>query len=162
MGTTAVYYREPRTPGISELDLIERAAHLAGIAIERKQAEQMLIHNALHDALTNLPNRVLLLDRLQHEFSRAKRHPEYQFAVLFIDIDGFKTVNDSLGHAAGDELIVQVANRLTRFLRHDDTIARSEAKPTDDTLARFGGDEFTVLLEDIKDSSDAIRAAQRT
>ena len=161
LGTTAVYYHEPRTPGISELDLIQRAAHLAGIAIERKLAEQTLIHNALHDALTNLPNRVLFLDRLQHEFSRAKRHPEYQFAVLFLDIDGFKTVNDSLGHAAGDDLIVQVGKRLTRFLRHDDTIARSDAKPADDTLARLGGDEFTVLLEDIKDSSDAIRTAQR-
>ncbi len=161
LGTTAIYYREPRKPGRFELDLVERAAHLAGIAIERKQAEQTLMHNALHDALTNLPNRALFLDRLQHEFTRAKRHPDYQFAVLFIDIDGFKTVNDSLGHAVGDELIVQVGRRLSRFLRHDDTIARSEAKLTDDTLARRGGDEFTVLLEDIKDPSDAIRAAQR-
>ena len=161
LGTTAVYYRESRTPNTLELDLIERAAHLAGIAIERKHAEQTLMHNALHDSLTNLPNRALFLDRLQHEFARAKRHPEYKFAVLFIDIDDFKVVNDSLGHAVGDDLIVQVGKRLTRFLRHDDTISRPDAKSGDDTLARLGGDEFTVLLEDVKDPSDAIRAAQR-
>ena len=161
LGTTAIYYGEPRTPSLPELDLIERAAHLAGIAMERKQAEQTLIHNALHDTLTNLPNRALFLDRLQHEFNRAKRHPRYQFAVLFIDIDGFKMVNDSLGHAVGDALIIQVGMRLSRFLRHDDTIARSDARFTDDSLARLGGDEFTVLLEEIKDSSDAIRTAQR-
>jgi diguanylate cyclase (GGDEF)-like protein len=161
LGTTAVYYRERRAPSTLELDLIERAAHLAGIAIERKQAEQDLRHSALHDALTNLPNRALFRDRLQHEFTRAKRHPDYKFAVLFIDIDDFKVVNDSLGHAVGDDLIVQVGQRLTRFLRHDDTISRLDAKPVDESLARLGGDEFTVLLEDVRDSSDAIRAAQR-
>ncbi|MGA7925821.1 MAG: EAL domain-containing protein [Candidatus Sulfotelmatobacter sp.] len=161
MGTTAVYYRERRAPSTLELDLIERAAHLAGIAIEGKQAEQNLMHNALHDALTNLPNRALFRDRLQHEFTRAKRHPEYKFAVLFIDIDDFKVVNDSLGHAVGDNLIVQVGERLTRFLRYDDTISRSDTTRGDDALARLGGDEFTVLLEDVKDASDAIRAAQR-
>ena len=161
MGTTAVYYRERRSPDTPELDLIERAAHLAGIAIERKHAEQKLMHNALHDTLTNLPNRALFRDRLQHEFNRAKRHPEYRFAVLFIDVDDFKVVNDSLGHAVGDDLIVQVGERLARFLRHDDTISRSDTTRSDNTLARLGGDEFTVLLEDIKDPSDAIRAAQR-
>ena len=160
LGTTAVYYRAPRTPSTPELDLIERVAHLAGIAIERKQSHETLIHNALHDALTNLPNRALFLDRLQHEFIRAKRHPEYKFAVLFIDIDGFKMVNDSLGHAVGDDLIIQVSKKLARFLRHDDMISRPD-KSGDDTLARLGGDEFTVLLEDLKDPSDAIRAAQR-
>jgi diguanylate cyclase (GGDEF)-like protein len=161
LGTTAVYYREPRAPSAQELDLLERAAHLAGIAIERKQAEQVLTHNALHDALTNLPNRALFLDRLQNEFARVRRHPEYIFAVLFIDIDGFKMVNDSLGHAVGDDLIVQVGKRLTLFLRHDDTISRTEAMAGDNMLARLGGDEFTVLLLGLKDPSDAIRAAQR-
>jgi diguanylate cyclase (GGDEF)-like protein len=161
LGTTAVYYPNPRTPSYEEMDLIERAAHVAGIAIERKRAEQTLVHNALHDSLTNLPNRALFLDRLQHEFTRAKRHDDYKFAVLFIDIDGFKTVNDSLGHAIGDDLIIEVGRRLTRFLRHDDIIARQESNADEDSLARLGGDEFTVLLEDIKDPSDAIRAAQR-
>src|ERR1051326_7474719 len=161
LGTTAVYYAAPRTPSTLELDLIERVAHLAGIAIERKQSDETLIHNALHDTLTNLPNRALFVDRLQHEFIRAKRHPEYKFAVLFIDIDGFKMVNDSLGHSVGDDLIVQVGKRLTRFLRHDDMISRPDNKSGDDTLARLGGDEFTVLLEDLKDPSDAIKAAQR-
>jgi diguanylate cyclase (GGDEF)-like protein len=161
LGTTAVYYREPRTPSTLELDLIERVAHLAGIAIERKQSDETLMHNALHDTLTNLPNRALFVDRLKHEFIRAKRHPEYKFAILFIDIDGFKMVNDSLGHSVGDDLIIQVGKKLTRFLRHDDMISRPDDKSGDDTLARLGGDEFTVLLEDLKDPSDAIRAAQR-
>ena len=165
LGTFACYYSEPRSPSALEYDLIERAAHLAGIAIERKHAEQTLIHNALHDSLTALPNRVLFVDRLRHEFLRAKRHPEYKFAVLFIDIDGFKTVNDSLGHAVGDQLIIEVGRRLTALLRRDDTISRlrfvDDTGSGDDTLARLGGDEFTVLLQDIKDPSDTIRAAQR-
>jgi diguanylate cyclase (GGDEF)-like protein len=165
LGTFACYYSEPRSPSALEYDLVERAAHLAGIAIERKHAEQTLIHNALHDSLTALPNRVLFVDRLRREFLRAKRHPEYKFAVLFIDIDGFKTVNDSLGHAVGDQLIIEVGRRLTALLRRDDTISRlrfvDDTGSGDDTLARLGGDEFTVLLQDIKDPSDTIRAAQR-
>jgi diguanylate cyclase (GGDEF)-like protein len=161
LGTTAVYYRATRTPDNLELDLIERLAHLAGIAIERKRSDEILMHTALHDPLTNLPNRVLFVDRLQHEFVRAKRHPDYKFAVLFIDIDGFKVVNDSLGHSVGDDLIIQVGNKLTRLLRHDDLISRPDDKSGQDTLARLGGDEFTVLLEDLKDPSDAIRAAHR-
>jgi predicted signal transduction protein with EAL and GGDEF domain/sensor domain CHASE-containing protein len=165
LGTFAIYYCEPRSPSALELDLVERAAHLAGIAIERKQAEQTLLHNALHDSLTALPNRVLFVDRLQREFSRAKRHPEYKFAVLFIDIDGFKMINDSLGHAIGDQLIIEIGHRLKAHLRRDDTVSRLGVVDStdfgDDTLARLGGDEFTILLQDIKDPSDTIRAAQR-
>ena len=134
---------------------------------ERKRAEEMLVHNAFHDTLTNLPNRALFLDRLQRAFALAKRRQNYQFAVLFIDIDEFKIVNDSLGHIAGDELLVEVGRRLSSSLRRDDTVSRPRPKdPADsvttaDTLARLGGDEFTVLLDDIRHPSDAVRVAER-
>ncbi|HJU11728.1 MAG TPA: diguanylate cyclase, partial [Candidatus Binataceae bacterium] len=132
---------------------------------ERKRAEEMLEHRALHDSLTDLPNRALFLDRLQHSLIRARRHTDYTFVVLFIDIDGFKVLNDSLGHSAGDELLIQFAKRLQACFRETDTIARSasllESKPADESLARLGGDEFTVLLDDVREPSHAIRAARR-
>ena len=91
---------------------------------ERKRAEEMLTHNAFHDGLTNLANRTLFLDRLGRALATSKRHTEFKFAVLFIDIDGFKVFNDSLGHAAGDDLHIQIAGRLSACLRRVDTIAR--------------------------------------
>lgn len=134
---------------------------------ERKRAEQMLVHSAFHDGLTDLPNRALFLDRLQHVVNLAKRHPNYKFAVLFIDVDEFKLYNDSLGHSAGDQLLIMIGQRLTASLRREDTVARPaldfgpHGDAQDDTLARLGGDEFTVLLYDIRDASDAIRVAER-
>src|SRR6266478_8261667 len=99
--------------------------------------------------LTGLPNRALFLGRLQSVVDRMRRHPQQGAAVLFIDIDDFKVVNDCYGHAIGDALIKEVSNRLRACLRSDGTIAR------------MGGDEFSVLVEDVTDPSDAIRAAQR-
>lgn len=130
---------------------------------DRKRAEEMLQHNALFDTLTDLPNRALFTDRLQHALVRSQRHRDYQFAVLFIDVDEFKVINDSLGHSAGDELLLQIANRLIANFRDTDTLARPGdlAQPAENGLARLGGDEFTVLLEDIRNPSDAIRVAQR-
>src|SRR4051812_11724057 len=132
---------------------------------ERKRAEEMLEHRALHDILTELPNRALFVDRLQHSLIRARRHSDYTFVVLFIDIDGFKVLNDSLGHSAGDELLIQVAKRLTACFRETDTVSRSatamNSTVTNDSLARLGGDEFTVLLDDVSEPSDAIRVAHR-
>ena len=134
---------------------------------ERKRAEEMLAHDAFHDRLTNLPNRALFVDRVRHALALANRHVNYRFAVLFIDIDEFKVLNDSLGHAAGDELLIAIGRRLTASLRGMDTVSRprvgkpTESPQTDDTVARLGGDEFTVLLDDIRDPSDAIRVAQR-
>jgi PAS domain S-box-containing protein len=132
---------------------------------ERKRAEQMLAHNAFHDGLTNLPNRALFLSRLQHALDMAKRHATYKFAVLFIDLDEFKVVNDSLGHKAGDELLIQIGRRLSKSLRREDTVARNHAGEApgaaDESLARIGGDEFTIVLDDIADPSDAVRVAER-
>jgi PAS domain S-box-containing protein len=135
---------------------------------ERKQAEEMLAHSVLHDSLTALPNRPLFLDRLQHAVALSERRStSSKLAVLFIDVDEFKVYNDSLGHAVGDELLIQIAQRLTTSLRRLDTISRqipikdSDLSTTGDTLARLGGDEFTILLDDIRDPSDAIRVAER-
>ena len=115
---------------------------------ERKRAEQQLEQNAFYDALTGLPNRVLFMDRLEQTLERSKRQEDYLFAVLFLDLDRFKVINDSLGHGFGDRLLKAIARRLETCLR-----------PTD-TAARLGGDEFTVLLE-ISDISDALRVAER-
>jgi PAS domain S-box-containing protein len=136
---------------------------------ERKQAEALLEHHVFHDGLTGLPNRALFLDRLQRAIAVSKRHSTFRFAVLFIDIDEFKVFNDSLGHGAGDDLLMQVAHRLAGCLRGADTVSRSrtgmeievENSTSDDTLARPGGDEFVVLAEDLRDPSDAIRLAER-
>lgn len=114
----------------------------------RKTNEERLAHQAFHDVLTELPNRALFLDRLERAISRAKRHHQYP-AVLFLDLDRFKLINDSLGHEAGDQLLVAVASRLRDCLRPEDT------------AARLGGDEFTILLEYITGVEDAIRIAER-
>jgi len=134
---------------------------------ERKCAEEMLVHNAFHDGLTNLPNRALFLDRLQHTLTLSKRHSNYKFAVLLIDVDDFKNINDSLGHPAGDELLIQIGRRLKDSVRRADTVSRPRmsdvpGRPAhDDTLARLGGDEFTILLDDIRDPIEAVRVAER-
>ncbi len=116
---------------------------------ERKRAEAQLRHAAYHDALTGLPNRALFLDRLRHSIMRMKRHPQPLVAVLFLDIDRFKIINDSLGHGAGDRLLADLARRLASCLRPYDM------------LARLGGDEFTILLEDITGVRDARVVAER-
>ncbi|KYC43906.1 hypothetical protein WA1_01775 [Scytonema hofmannii PCC 7110] len=116
---------------------------------QRKQVEAELLRNAFYDTLTGLPNRALFLERLGQAFERSQRINDYQFAVLFLDLDGFKTINDSFGHCTGDRLLVEIARRLESCLRGCDTVGR------------FGGDEFVVLVEDIKDVADAINVAQR-
>ena len=115
----------------------------------RRAAEEALRHDAYHDALTGLPNRAYLTDLLTRALARAKRRFDRRFAVLFLDCDRFKVVNDSLGHAAGDELLRAVADRLTAAVRPGDVVAR------------LGGDEFTVLLDDVSDADDTMRVAQR-
>lgn len=122
---------------------------LANDITERKQAEAQLLHNAFHDDLTGLPNRALFMDRLNQALERSKRRRNYQFAVLFLDLDRFKLINDSLGHRLGDQCLIAFASRLAACVRSMDTVAR------------IGGDEFTILLEDIKDVSDAVHVSQR-
>ncbi|MBS1852300.1 MAG: EAL domain-containing protein [Acidobacteria bacterium] len=132
---------------------------------ERKQAEAKLAHSAMHDALTDLPNRAQFRERLQRAFERSQKDAHYKFAVLFVDIDGFKVFNDSMGHSAGDKIIVEISRRLLHCLRFEDTlfrpIGRDEPSATKDVLARFGGDEFTILVGAIADPSDAMRVAKR-
>jgi diguanylate cyclase (GGDEF)-like protein/PAS domain S-box-containing protein len=145
-------YRWVLCRGLAERDERGRALHVAGSLTDvthRKVAEEQLAHRAFYDPLTNLPNRALFLDRLRHALRRAARRKDYLFAVLFLDIDRFKVVNDSLGHMEGDRLLVMIARRLELSLRPGDSVAR------------LGGDEFTVLLDDIRDVSDATRVADR-
>ncbi|HEY0510883.1 MAG TPA: EAL domain-containing protein [Thermoanaerobaculia bacterium] len=116
---------------------------------DHKRAEEKLLHDALHDELTGLPNRALFMDRLRQSMERSRREPERLTAVLFLDLDQFKIVNDSLGHLVGDELLIQIAGALSSALRPSDTIAR------------VGGDEFAILLEGGRDVGDAVRVADR-
>ena len=118
-------------------------------ASERKKAEAQLIHDALHDGLTGLPNRTLLMERLDFTIQHAKHNPGYLFAVLFIDLDRFKIINDSMGHGVGDKLLIAIAELLQENLRESDTVAR------------LGGDEFVILLSDIQDLTDATLVGNR-
>ena len=130
--------------------VMEASNHkLAAEIHERQQIEAKLRHNAFHDVLTGLPNRALLMERLERSLRQSQQDPHYQFAVLFLDLDRFKVLNDSLGHLIGDELLCAIAHRLKSCLSPKDTVAR------------FGGDEFTILLEDIDDLSAAIQVAEQ-
>ena len=135
LGTFALYGHGPRTPSSPERELVDLVAHLAGIAIERNAAQARIHHLAHHDALTGLPNRVLLQDRLQSALLQAERRG-CSVTVAFIDLDHFKLINDSLGHGAGDELLREAAQRLQRWARSSDTVVR------------LGGDEFLIVFSD--------------
>ncbi|HXV85521.1 MAG TPA: EAL domain-containing protein, partial [Gemmatimonadales bacterium] len=115
----------------------------------RKTVEEQILHDAFHDALTGLPNRAFFISLLDRAMKRTRRRADYLYAVLFVDFDRFKLVNDSFGHVVGDRLLVAVAQRLKGCLRPGDVVAR------------LGGDEFTILLDDIRDVSDATRVAER-
>ena len=122
---------------------------------ERKRAEAHIEHLALYDSLTDLPNRFLFHDRLQNAVAQVER-TDSALALLFLDLDDFKDVNDTLGHAAGDELLKAVAERLKSYLRDSDTVGRHNS-----TLARLGGDEFTILLTNLSDPVGAAKVADR-
>ena len=116
---------------------------------DRVFMEHRLRHDALHDALTDLPNRLMLLERLEFALKQTQRNPDFKFAVLFVDCDRFKVINDSLGHSAGDQLLTVIAQKFGSFVRNTDLVAR------------LGGDEFVFLLEGISSLSEAIQVAQR-
>ena len=136
------HFTEIAASAVTEIELQRRT-------VEAERIERQLRHDALHDGLTGLPNRACFVERLRHAGERARRHADNSFAVLFVDLDHFKIVNDSFGHLAGDELLVEVARRLAGCLR------------SVDTLARLGGDEFALLLEEVNEPSDAARVAER-
>ncbi|HEX3560770.1 MAG TPA: diguanylate cyclase [Pyrinomonadaceae bacterium] len=132
-----------------EQRVTERTTELEKEVAERRQIEEQLRHNAFHDGLTDLANRALFMDHLQLALARAKRHEDYRFAVLFLDLDRFKVINDSLGHVVGDKLLVRIARRLETAVRPGDTVSR------------LGGDEFTVLLDDLSEAGEAEAVAGR-
>ncbi len=146
LGTFAIYHREPQVPDADDLAIIEQCAHLASIAIERKYMEDQVRHLAFNDGLTHLPNRRLLSDRLGRALGASKRHHCFG-ALMFLDMDNFKELNDAHGHAVGDLLLVEVARRLVQCVREVDTVAR------------FGGDEFVVMLTELH-ADPAVATAQ--
>lgn len=136
-------------PVLDERGAVYRVAGVTADVTERKRMEDQLLHDAFHDPLTDLPNRALFQDRLQHSLELYRRHPDRGFAVLILDLDRFKLVNDSLGHVSGDRLLALVADRLRAAMRDGDTVAR------------FGGDEFALLLDGVPDAGEALRGAER-
>jgi diguanylate cyclase (GGDEF)-like protein len=148
LGTLTVYHHTAYAPSRSDLDITMAAANIAGIAIEAKQAEHRLQNMAHHDLLTQLPNRAFLYDRLLFIIAQSKRR-EMQFALLFIDLDNFKEINDSLGHEAGDRMLRSIAQGLKLAVRDSDIVSR------------FGGDEFVILLMNIQDVADVNAVAKK-
>jgi diguanylate cyclase (GGDEF)-like protein/PAS domain S-box-containing protein len=145
-------YRWVLSRGLAVRDGEGRATRMAGSLTditERKSSEAQLLHTALHDSLTGLSNRALFTERLDHAISRVKRRHDLRFAVLFLDLDRFKVLNDSMGHVTGDELLIAIGQRLRALLR-----------PTD-LIARLGGDEFAILLEDLHSESEAVEVSER-
>jgi diguanylate cyclase (GGDEF)-like protein/PAS domain S-box-containing protein len=145
-------YRWVLSRGLAVRDKYGNAYRMAGSQTDitsRKAFEEQLLHDAFHDALTGLPNRALFMDRLAHVIRSSKRRRINFYAVLFLDLDRFKVINDSLGHMSGDLLLIEVSGRLIQCLRPGDTVAR------------LGGDEFALLLEDIKDTGELGNIADR-
>ena len=146
---------EPRVVSWNSTILHDPTGAVSGMAsigadvTERRRAEKRLLHDALHDSLTGLPNRAVFMDRLRTAMARLRRRPTHLFAALFLDLDRFKVVNDSLGHLAGDQFLVQIAKLLQTTLRAEHTVAR------------LGGDEFAILLDDLDDRDDARRVVER-
>jgi diguanylate cyclase (GGDEF)-like protein/PAS domain S-box-containing protein len=147
-GVFGVHSRRPREYARIDIDFVQTLANVLGDAFARQRTEDHIRHRALHDPLTGLPNRVLFMDRLGQGLSRLRRR-DIRAAVLVLDLDRFKLINESLGHEIGDELLAAAALRLAQTVRASDTVAR------------FGADEFGILLEEILGEHDAVDLAQR-
>ncbi len=143
--------------GKIDLSSLERSIRYA---IERKRTEEQILYMAYYDNLTGLPNSRLFKDRLQQAMMHVARHQRLS-AVLFLDLDNFKYINDTLGHTIGDLLLKEVADRLQKCLRKSDSVAYPKADDPNDTVSRLGGDEFIILLLEIKQAEDAAKVAQR-
>ncbi len=145
-------YRWMLSRGLAVRDVSGKAYRVIGSQTDitaRKIGEEQLRYNALHDGLTGLANRSLFMERLKHAIALGDRHDDYKFAVVFLDVDRFKVINDSLGHVVGDQLLITIAHRLKGCLR------------SSDTCARLGGDEFAILLEYVQDDREALRVVER-
>ncbi len=149
LGVLNLYLEAHHQQTPEELQFITAAAHAVGGMIQQHQAQEQLRYHAYHDALTDMPNRALFMNRLVQRLALGERNPGSLCAVLYLDLDRFKTVNDSLGHALGDQLLLEASRRIAGCVRPGDT------------LARLGGDEFTILLENVDDPADALRVAER-
>lgn len=149
LGVLNLYLQEGHQKSEEELYFLSAVSHALGGMIQRHLAEEQLEHSAYFDALTGMPNRALLLERLDRCLKRELRRDELRYAVLFLDLDRFKNINDSLGHSCGDQVLITVAARLQQCIRPADTVAR------------LGGDEFAILLDDITDIVDASQVAER-
>lgn len=148
LGTVALYWQETTVENAEGLELLETISRLAAIAIEQRRLNDQLNYQAHFDSLTGLPNRMLFEDRLDQALAVAHRHQQ-NLAVLFVDLDRFKLINDTLGHHVGDLVLQEVARRLQECVRQSDTVAR------------LGGDEFTLILTDLNDMVNAERVAQK-
>jgi diguanylate cyclase (GGDEF)-like protein/PAS domain S-box-containing protein len=144
-------FRWMLTRGLMVSDETGRPLRMAG-------SQTDITEGKVADPMTGLPNRLLFIDRLSRLIAHRRRHPETLFAVLFLDLDGFKLINDSLGHAAGDKMLIAVANRLEGSLRHTDTVTRLDESFT---IARLGGDEFAIILNHLAAPADAMVVAER-
>lgn len=144
------FFTHKRMPANNEvMSILSQVGTQLGRVVERERARLALVHDALHDALTGLPNRTLLGDRLDTAFARAAQRPSEQLAILVIDLDGFKAVNDSLGHHGGDALLVDVATQMRDCLTAHEVQASQALRPIQSTVARTGGDEFVILVEGV-------------
>ncbi|MEO1125994.1 MAG: EAL domain-containing protein [Cyanobacteria bacterium J06639_16] len=149
IGHLCILHQQPITNLQRAKQILRVFAARAAAELERQQSEALITHNALHDPLTGLPNRTLLLERLALAINHSQRIEDYRYAVLFLDLDRFKVINDSLGHVIGDQLLVAIAQRLKTHLRQMDLVAR------------LGGDEFLILLEDTSSTEEVVQIAER-
>lgn len=149
LGHLAIIDQSPIEDSSTEMAILKIFASRAAAELERQKVEDQLAHDALHDRLTNLPNRYFLINHLHRALEKYRRNRNHKFAVFFLDLDRFKYVNDSLGHQYGDQLLVKIAQRLKSCLR------------STDILARLGGDEFAILIEDIHIVDEAHKIAER-